>query len=114
MLLKGTYMTNKNVEREIFMVKELLTILDYPAFVKPLSEFWKGCNRETCPLVGIYGVWLSGEGGSMIDDEYAAYYYDKELSKGHPKLQKFMKKHNLKLRWFDCGTPILLFEEFEL
>jgi hypothetical protein len=96
-------------EREVKMAKELKEILDPDAnFVRPLSEFWKGCTKEQTLSVGHYGLWLSGEGGSMIDGDYAAYYYDKVLNEGHKKLKDFMIKWNLKLRWHDCGTPILI------
>lgn len=97
-------------QRELKMVEEFKNLLDADAnFVRPLSDFWKGCTKDQLPgIFGEYGLWLSGEGGSMIDGDYAAYYYDKELSQGHAKIQDFIIGNNLELVWFDCGTPMLI------
>jgi hypothetical protein len=99
-------MNVKTVERAL--CNKLKDILDKNAnFVKPLSEFWKGCTREQCSLVGYYGLWLSGEGSSQIDGEYVLDYY---ADKVHDKLQKFMDENNLHVEWYDCGTPVILFD----
>lgn len=103
----------KNKENEL--VNKLKEILDPDAnFVKPLSEFWKGVSKDECELVDHYGVWISGEGGSQIDGEYAAHYYNSDLHYGSPQLKEFMDKHDLRVYWYDCGTPVLLFKEDEV
>lgn len=113
-MVNGKILKAKNLENEL--IEKLKTILDPENnFAKPLSDFWKGCSKFQCPFVyGHYGIWLSGEGGSTIDGEHAAYYYDYETSHGHTKLRKFMKENGLKLRWYDCATPILIFENDEI
>ena len=102
-------------KRELKMVELFKKLLDNDAnFVRPLSDFWKGCEPKDAMTYGLtmayglYGLCSSGEGGTMIDGEYAAYYYDKDLSKGHAKIQDFIKKHDLELIWHDCGTPMLV------
>jgi hypothetical protein len=102
-----SYLKNK----EIQLVNELKDILDEDAnFVRPLSEFWKNCSKDQCSLVNHFGLWLSGEGGSKIDGEYAAHYYDSDLYYGSPRLKEFMDKHDLRVYWYDCGTPVLIFK----
>ena len=97
-------------DHELKMAKQLKELLDADAnFVRPLSDFWNGCTKEQLPGVhGQFGLWLSGEGGSMVDGEYAAYYYNKDNTKVHEKLQDFVIANNLELIWFDCGTPFLV------
>ena len=96
-------------DHELKMATELKELLDEDAnFVRPLSDFWNGCTKEQLPGVyGRFGLWLSGEGGSMIDGEYAADYYSKNNTNVHEKLQDFVIANNLELVWFDCGTPLL-------
>ena len=50
-------------------------------------------------------IWLSGEGSTLIDGEYAVYYYDQI----HPKMQEFLDKHNMFIEWYDCGTAFVYF-----
>ena len=103
------------VTKENHLVAEMKRIMDTGAdFAKPLSDFWKGCEPKDTMAYGLYGVWFSAEGGSMIDGEYAAYYYDKSLSEGHPKLQELIKDHDLELIWHDCGTPMLVIKNENL
>jgi hypothetical protein len=103
------------VTQENHLVEEMKRIMDTDAnFAKPLSDFWKGCEPKDTMAYGLYGVWFSGEGGSMIDRDYAAYYYDKSLSEGHPKLQELIKEHDLELIWHDCGTPMLVIKGVNL
>ena len=93
---------------ELDLVKELKSILDSDAnFCRPLSDFWKGCSQEECHIVGTFGIWFSGEGGSCIDGYFAADYYQDYI---HNKIEDFMQKHKLHLGWYDCGTPMMLFE----
>ena len=100
-------------KRELKMVEGFKKLLDNDAnFVHPLSDFWKGCKPKDTMAYGLYGLWFSGEGGTMIDGEYAAYYYDKALSKGHAKIQDFIKEHDLELIWHDCGTPMLVINKW--
>lgn len=103
--LKMAYL--KETEKQI--TEDFKSLLDKDAnFARPLSEFWKGCNRDECYLVGHYGVWFSGEGGSMIDRDYAAYYYFPTLYEGSPKIKDFLNKWNLRVFWYDCGTCMLI------
>lgn len=93
---------------ELDLVKELKLILDVDSnFARPLSDFWKGCTQEECHIVGTYGIWFSAEGGSCIEGYNAVDYYQDFI---HEKFKEFMKKHKLHLSWWDCGTPMLLFE----
>ena len=98
----------KNKENEL--VNALKEILDSNAnFARSLSEFWKGLSKDECELVNHYGVWFSGEGGSQINGEYAAHYYD--LNQGQKLLLEFLEENDLKIYWYDCATPVLLFKE---
>jgi hypothetical protein len=104
---------SKNIRKiEEALVLNLKTILDKDHnFARPLSEFWKGCTKEQTCAYNHYGVWFSGEGSTTISGDYAAYYYDYTLNGGHPLLQEFMKQYDLKLYWYDCGTPFLIFKD---
>ena len=71
-----------------------------------LNGTFLGNNEETYTDEEIQQMLKSTE--TMIDGEYAAYYYDKDLFKGHVKIQDFIIANNLELEWFDCGTPMLV------
>lgn len=56
-------------------------------------------------------IWFSGEGGTTINGESVIYYYDTGVKyTTHPKLEEFMKRHNMYVEWYDPGTPLLYFK----
>ena len=100
------------IEREKELCKILKTMMDSDAnFAKPFSEFWRGCSPSQAPgAFGLFGLWLSGEGGSKINGKNVADYYDKETFEGIKELKNFMKKYELYLDWYDPGTIMILFK----
>lgn len=99
----------EKIEKENRLVNELKAILDKNAnFVRPLSEFWKGCSIKECVLVNQYGLWLSSEGSSCIGGYNAIDYYQDFI---HPIIKDFMKENGLMLEWYDCGTPVMIFND---
>ena len=99
------------IEHEKELCKILKTMMDEDSdFIKPLSEFWRGSSSEQVPgLFGLYGFWMSGEGGSKINGKNVADYYDNKNFNGSPEMKSFMKKHELYLEWYDPGTIMVLF-----
>ena len=76
-------------------------------FVKPLSEFWKGCPND--PMFNTYGLWISGEGGTLMKDGCYAVDYNSKFQV-HPDVEEFMKFHGLELNWYDPGTAMLIIQ----
>lgn len=103
---------NKMVEKELELTNIMKSMLDKDAnFVKPFSEFWRGCSPTEIPgIYGLYGLWLCGEGSSKINGKNVADYYDKETFEGIKELKNFMKKYGLYLDWYDPGTIMVLFK----
>lgn len=103
---------SKMVEKELELTNIMKSMLDKDAnFVKPFSEFWRGCSPTQAPGVyGLFGLWLSGEGGSKINGKKVADYYDQNTFEGSPEMKSFMKKHGLYLDWYDPGTIMVLFK----
>lgn len=100
------------MRKEEELVLELKAIMDEDAnFVKPFSEFWRGCSPAQAPgAFGLYGLWLSGEGRSKIRGKNVADYYNEKTFEGSSDMKKFMKKHGLYLDWYDPGTIMVLFK----
>ena len=103
---------SKPTEKQL--VNDLKTLLSDKAgenFAKPLSEFWKGCTREQCPIVGCKGVWFSADGGSIMKDTDGEYPCDYYTGYKHPEFQKFLDKYEnyVYLTWYDPGTPLIMF-----
>ncbi len=99
----------KKYEEELTL--SLKCILDKDAnFVRPLSEFWKGCTPDETPLFGCYGLWISGEGGSKINGQDVANFHDPKTFRGSYEMKKFMEDHNLYLEWYDPGTIVIFFK----
>lgn len=101
--------TAKYIEKENEIVAILKTMLDSDAnFARPLSEFWRGTGPNESSAWGLYGVWLSGEGGSCINGESVADYYGNYY--GSKGFQEFCERHDLDIEWYDPGTLFLLFK----
>ena len=46
-------------KRELKMVEDFKKLLDSDAnFVRPLSDFWKGCKPKDTMAYGLYGLWF--------------------------------------------------------
>lgn len=100
------------MRKEDELVLALKPLMDSDAnFVRPFSEFWRGCSPAQAPgAYGIYGLWMSGEGGSKIHGKNVADYYDQATFKGTDDMKRFMEKHGLYLDWYDPGTIMILFK----
>lgn len=100
------------MRKEDELVLALKPLMDSDAnFVRPFSEFWRGCSPTQAPgAYGIYGLWMSGEGSSKIRGKNVADYYDQETFEGSEDMKKFMKKHGLYLDWYDPETIMVLFK----
>lgn len=104
--------TSEMMRKEEELVLALKTMMDENAnFAKPFSEFWRGCSPAQAPgAFGLFGLWLSGEGGSKINGKNVADYYDQATFEGSSEMKSFMKKHGLYLDWYDPGTIMVLFK----
>ena len=95
-------------KQEEFLCLELSKIISDKKgcnFVKPLSEFWKGCPDD--PMYNTYGLWISGDGGTLMKDGSYAVDYNVN-NQVHPDIKAFMKFYDLDLEWYDPGTAMLL------
>ena len=93
-----------NKQLELKMVESIKKVLDPGSFVRPLSEFFAGTNEIA------FGLWLSGEGGSNINEYPIADYYNENLFDGCKELKDWMNTNNMYLSWYDCGTIFLYFK----
>ena len=81
---------------------DFCTLVDHGSFVNKGSAFDKSHTGS---------IWFSGEGGTTINGESIIYYYSTGVEYTmHPKLEEFMKRHNMYVEWYDAGTPFLYFK----
>ena len=106
-------MLNKKVEKEFELVELLKGLMDEGHnFVKPLSEFWRGSDKNECCVFGVNGLWITNE--CTIHDKPVADYYNEDLFDGSPELKSFMRKYDLYLTWYDPETIFLEFKPEQL